>query len=133
MAGEELKNSALERQTFEPGSVLIKEGDVGDEAYLIEEGSVAVFRELAGQRVRIGRVGAGGMIGEMALIDSAPRMASAVAEKRVTVRVVPRRVIESELKRADPLVRAMVTTLVQNVRFLTIKTLTNQALKGGKR
>ena len=96
---------------------------VDDVAYFIEQGSVRVFCMVDGKRFDIGVLKAGSILGEMALIDSAGRMASAEAAEPATLRVIPRKAIEFELRRAEPLVRAMLMTLVHNIRALNARTL----------
>lgn len=122
MSTEELKSSGLDRRQFEAGTVILKEGDHGDEAYVIEAGRVEVFVSPGGNKVVIGFLGPGSVLGEMALIDSAPRMATAIAREKVIARIIPRAVIERELKKSDTFVRAMLVTLVQNVRMLSAQT-----------
>jgi signal transduction histidine kinase len=64
---------------YEPGEVLIQEGDEGDVAYLIWSGRVVVYKgELESPSV-IGYRGAGEIIGEMALLENRPRSATVVA------------------------------------------------------
>jgi len=122
MSTDELRSSGLDRRQFEPGTVILKEGDHGDEAYVIESGRVEVYCSPGGSKVVIGKLGPGSVPGEMAMIDSAPRMATAVAIDKVTARVIPRAVIERELRKSDVFVRAMLVTLVQNVRLLSAQT-----------
>src|SRR5688572_11458537 len=69
---------------FEPGQTLFKEGEIGKEMYIVREGSVVLKH---GSRT-LEEVGAGGIIGEMALIDASPRSASAVATTGCSVTAV---------------------------------------------
>jgi CRP-like cAMP-binding protein len=59
-----------------PGAMLIDQGRVGQECYVVLEGQANV---LAGTEV-IATVGPGAMVGEMALVEHRPRNASVVAE-----------------------------------------------------
>ena len=59
----------------EPGHVLFREGDTGDTMFVVIEGAVEVSH---GDQL-IETIEPGGIIGELALIDTAPRSASAIA------------------------------------------------------
>src|SRR5215813_15087858 len=77
---------------FAAGEVIVHENDVGETAYLIEQGQVEVSKELDGQTVHLAYLGAGEIFGEMSMIDEKPRSATVTA---VTETVV------SELRRDD--------------------------------
>lgn len=69
--------------SFPAGQVIFKEGDQGKVMYAVIEGDVDI---VVGGKV-IDTVSAGGIIGEMALIDTAPRSATAIP--RTDCKVVP--------------------------------------------
>jgi CRP-like cAMP-binding protein len=60
----------------EPGAVLIDQGDVGTECFLVLEGEAGV---LAGGQ-HVATLASGSVVGEMALIGHRPRNASVVAQ-----------------------------------------------------
>jgi CRP-like cAMP-binding protein len=60
----------------ETGAVLVDQGRVGQECYVILDGQAGVFAN--GEH--IATVGAGMMVGEMALVEHRPRNATVVAE-----------------------------------------------------
>ena len=57
------------------GDTVFRQGDAGDAAYVVLDGKVEL--RVAGRLVET--VGPGGILGEMALIDQAPRVATATA------------------------------------------------------
>jgi CRP/FNR family transcriptional regulator, cyclic AMP receptor protein len=59
----------------ESGDALFREGELGDTMFVVLDGAVEVIHDA---RV-VETIGAGGIIGELALIDTAPRSASAIA------------------------------------------------------
>jgi CRP/FNR family transcriptional regulator, cyclic AMP receptor protein len=60
---------------FKAGDVIFKEGDTGEEMYVVLEGSVDVY--VHGRVVET--IGTDNFLGEMALIDARPRSATAIA------------------------------------------------------
>lgn len=68
-------------QALPDGAVLFHEGDAADAMFVVLEGEVEVVHD---GRV-IETVGPGGLVGEMALIEQAPRSATAVARGSVRV------------------------------------------------
>jgi CRP/FNR family transcriptional regulator, cyclic AMP receptor protein len=61
---------------YEAGKVVFKEGDAGDAVYVVLDGKV----ELRVNGRLVETVGPGGILGEMALIEQAPRVATATAK-----------------------------------------------------
>ena len=68
-----------ERLAFEKGAVLFKQGDRGDSAFLILEGSVDVVVESANGPVTLAHLGQNAFVGEMSLLCDTPRTAAVVA------------------------------------------------------
>ena len=65
---------------FPKDTVILKEGDLGDEAYVIVEGKVEIRLDQFGKNPKILATRTrGDVIGELALFDDKPHMASVVA------------------------------------------------------
>ncbi len=62
------------------GEIVFREGDFGDEMYLVRSGRVEIHQELGESPALIERVEPGGYFGEIAIIDDLPRTATATAE-----------------------------------------------------
>ena len=75
-------SDALETRFFEPGQVIIKEGEVGENFYLIEYGECEVTKE--GEGI-VNRLKGGDYFGEIALINDLPRQATVTAVKATKV------------------------------------------------
>ena len=101
---------------FAKGTEIFREGSMGRRAYLVDEGRVELDQLVNGKRVPFLRIGPGGIFGEMAVIDGAPRSATATAIDNTMVVVVSSRVFEGKLKRADPFLRALVKLFIANLR-----------------
>ncbi|HEX3769965.1 MAG TPA: serine/threonine-protein kinase [Polyangiaceae bacterium] len=78
----------LPRKTFEPGTVIMREGDIGDAAYMIISGKCRAYRDVGDQQETLGFMGTGDVFGEMALLLDEPRAASVEAVDQVNVLVL---------------------------------------------
>ena len=72
---------ATDGQMFAAGAVIFSEGAAGDFMYVVQSGEVEITR---GGKV-IDSAAPGGLIGEMALIDTGPRSATAIARTDCTL------------------------------------------------
>ena len=67
---------AAKVESIRPGQAIIKEGETGDDIFIIRSGSMVVERSLGGKPVFLSYVPAGSFVGEMAVIDGSPRSAT---------------------------------------------------------
>jgi CRP-like cAMP-binding protein/HD-like signal output (HDOD) protein len=67
---------------IEDGATLFKQGDDGDAMYLIDQGSLGIYVAMEDdpEPKKIGEIGDGDIVGEMALIKNAPRSATIIAQ-----------------------------------------------------
>ena len=71
---------AIDQRTLAAGDTLFKVGEPGEALYVVRSGEVELFiKDTAGQRIALAIAGPGEMFGELALLDSGPRTATAVA------------------------------------------------------
>jgi tRNA A-37 threonylcarbamoyl transferase component Bud32 len=82
---------------FPAGTLIVREGDVADEAYVIVSGRCEAFRDERGRRVSLRTLGPGDVFGEAALFDAEPRNASIIAVDDVSAIAVTREVLNQEL------------------------------------
>src|SRR5262245_56962626 len=75
---------------YEVGEVIVREHDLGDTAYIIEQGQVEVSKDFDGQQVHLANLGAGDSFGEMSMIDEKPRSATVTAVTATVVREIQR-------------------------------------------
>lgn len=102
---------------YAAGQVLWSEGDPGDALVVLEEGQLRISRFTgAGVEVVLGVEDAPAALGELALLDGAPRDASVIAQRAVVVRLVPRPAFLALLRREPALVEGLLRTLAGMVR-----------------
>lgn len=68
-----------------PGTHLFREGEHATAAYLVESGEVEVYRGSGPRRSVVSRVGAGSVLGDLAMFGNQPYISSAQAVDRVRV------------------------------------------------
>jgi CRP-like cAMP-binding protein len=66
-------------RSFEAGSVIFREGDLGTEMFIIHEGKVEIVRFSGEGPKRLALLEKGDFFGEMAILDEMPRTATATA------------------------------------------------------
>lgn len=77
---------ALEPRALAPGEVLLRQGEAGDELYLVETGELrALIRRPDGTQVEVGRIHPGQPVGEMQLTGGGVRTATVEAVGPATV------------------------------------------------
>ena len=106
----------FDREVFSAGQDIFKYGDIGDCAYLIEEGVVEVFVAKQDGERRIRLIGEGELFGEVSLIDYKPRTASVRAVERAVLVPIPRTLIEGLLEKTDPVLRHLLLIILERFR-----------------
>jgi len=107
----------LPRRTYVAGEVIMTEGERGDSAYLILEGTCQAYRDLDGQKSILSTMSRGDFFGELALVLDEPRSASVEALSRLTVLVLDRSTIEDGFA-VDGWSGALIRALAQRFRQL---------------
>lgn len=107
----------LPTETYEPGALIVREGDTGDTAYMIVSGTCRAFRTVDGEQETLVTMNAGDAFGEMALLLDEPRAASVEAVDAVTVLVLDKRTIDEGFG-VGGWTTAMVRAMAQRFRDL---------------
>ncbi len=87
----------LGQRTFSNGDVIFNEGDGGDEAFMIDSGEVEISLKSGDRVIVLATLGRGQIIGELALIDNQPRMATARAVAKTVLTVIPQEAFRKRL------------------------------------
>jgi len=112
--GSELRKirASLDEVSVPEGKVLVEEGRIGQEFFIIVDGTAKVTRN--GRRVAT--LGAGSHFGELALLDRRPRSASVVSETDMDVLVMSQRQFNSLLESVPTIARKMLSALATRLR-----------------
>jgi EAL domain-containing protein (putative c-di-GMP-specific phosphodiesterase class I)/CRP-like cAMP-binding protein len=121
---------SISPKTVKTGEIIIRQGSPGDSAYIIDKGRVEIsVQSPDGKTQLVGTRGPGTMIGEMALVDDAPRTATIKAIEDCELLEITKEDFSRRLQSADPVVR--MTTQVILTRYRDM--LTHIAIGGKNR
>ncbi len=103
---------SLKERIYEPGAVIVKQGDPGLGFFLIADGRVDVARD--GHKLR--EMGSGEFFGEMALMEERIRTATVTAKERTRCLQLVRWDFRAMLKENPELAVKMLEVVVQRMR-----------------
>jgi CRP-like cAMP-binding protein len=96
------------------GTLIIDQGQLGREAFVVLEGQVTVKR---GGR-KITTLGQGAVVGELSLLDHGPRTATVVCETDCTLFVIDQRHFRLVLEKNPSIAMKLLAKLAGNIRAL---------------
>ena len=106
----------MTRTRFAEGQILFREGDPSDGVFRLSSGTVDVFRELDGEPILLGKVGAGQFIGEMGVVENRPRSATARAATAVEVEILTPTEFLDQIANSPRIARELIRRLSQRLR-----------------
>ena len=107
---------AFDRAFFNTNETVFSLGDLGDCAFVIEEGCVEILSGLAPDQKRIALLTEGAIFGEIALLDRQPRSASVRDLVPTRLIRIDRMHVDEMLTRSDPVVQYLVRLLLVRIR-----------------
>ena len=110
------------KKRFSKGEALIREGERGECAYIVDSGNVEILVQRGGQLIQIGTRGPGSLIGEMAMIDDKPRTATVRALDDCTVLEITRDDFAHRVESADPVIKMVIRVITSRYRDMIART-----------
>ena len=101
-------------RVLKAGTVIMEQGRVGLEAYVILEGTATIKRNSK----KIGAASVGSVIGELSLLDKGPRTATVIAETDVRLLVVTDRALKGAIQNIPAISTKLLKGLATRVREL---------------
>lgn len=114
-----MDNSALGR-VYEDGEVIVRQGEVGECMYALEEGRLEVLAHHEGRgEVRIGVLEKGAIFGEMAIVEHEVRSATVQALGAARVLTIDRKNFLRRVHEDPSLALNVIRIMSQRIRRLT--------------
>jgi MFS superfamily sulfate permease-like transporter/CRP-like cAMP-binding protein len=105
----------LVRRVFQPSQFVFREGDSGDDLYVIAQGTASVRREEGPRSTRLITFGEGTVFGEMAVLDARPRSASVQADGPLVCYVMARASFDTVVVHHPEVALKLLTSLAQEL------------------
>ncbi len=124
LSDEELQQlmDMAEPVTLQAGEILIKQGELGDSAYVVINGEFEVQKQSGQSLIKIDVRNPGDVVGEMALLSRGPRNATLIAKTEGEVLRIPQeafeKLISSSTTAAMAVLHWVMTRLTQNESLL---------------
>ena len=110
------------------GTCIVSEGEPGEAAFVVVQGTCVVYKQVRGERRELRRLEPGGVFGEAAIFSPGPRTASVDAVTDVVLGVVTREIIEAGLG-LDSALGVFVTALGERFRDLDARSTAGDAAR----
>ena len=111
-------NGALGR-VYEPGEVIVRQGDVGDCMYVIQDGEVDILVEEDGAEALLRVAGRNEILGEMAIFEHQPRSATVRARGQARILTLDKRNFLRRINEDPSLAFQIVEIMSRRVRELS--------------
>jgi CRP/FNR family transcriptional regulator, cyclic AMP receptor protein len=120
LAGLETVGRAVRTRRFRRGEVIFHQGDPGDALFIVMSGAIKIsLPSDMGDEAILATLRSGDVFGELALLDGAPRSASATALEATETLVLPRQQFRA-LIATEPAVRdSLLASIAAELRRLT--------------
>ena len=106
----------LGRIELSAGQFVVREGEIGNAAYIIEEGRCEVLKRARGGIERVREMGPGSVFGETAILSPGPRTATVRTLERTVLVEVTKDVLDREVAAMKSWMRAFILTLARRFR-----------------
>ncbi len=105
-------------KTFQPGEDIVRQGDVGDCMYVIQQGESEVLKEVDGKQVRVDTMKAGDLFGEIAIVEHTTRSSTVRAITEVHVMTIDRKTFLRRVQEDPSLAINVLKVMAHRVRVL---------------
>ena len=103
-------------KTFRKGEIICKEGDIGDEMYIIHSGKISITKMSRDLETTLAVLTDGEFFGEMAIIDNQPRSATAKAMDDSKVSVLSAEIFETQISTNPKLIMRILRKMSNRLR-----------------
>jgi signal transduction histidine kinase/predicted CoA-binding protein len=112
--------AVVQEEFYLMNEIIFTEGDTADKAYVIMEGEIDILKHSGGQTVLLATRKTGDVIGEMSLLDQAPRFASGSARTDCKLLAISHENLDHLLDTSPSAARVLLSTITNRLRTTEI-------------
>lgn len=101
--------------TIRANTTLFEEGEIGDKMYIIQSGAMKITKMIDGHTHTLAELGKGEFFGEMAIVSSTPRTATATAIDNVEILVFDRQGFEAMIEKNVKIAMSVIDKLCRRL------------------
>lgn len=113
---------------MEENELLFMEGEPGNEMYILKSGTLSILKREGSQMVSLAKMGPGSVIGEMSLLDNAPRSATVRSLETCELVSIDQKLLAATYKKLPSWLTSLIKILVQRLRNTNIRKHQNDIL-----
>lgn len=103
-------------KVFPPGTIICREGESGNEMYVIQAGKVKITKRVQDQEKVLATLGPGDFFGEMSILNNKPRSATAEVVEEAKVLVVEPKMFERMIRGNIEIAVRIIKTLAKRLQ-----------------
>jgi CRP-like cAMP-binding protein len=119
-----------QRLTYKPGQSLVRQGDLGDAAYILVDGVAEVVLERGGEDMVLTELGKNAIVGEIAILCDVPRTATVRAKTPLTTLRITKEVFFRLVRDFPEIGVEVMRTLAQRLEHTTQQLTAARAANG---
>src|SRR5215217_6867222 len=100
---------------YQAGEVLFREGEPGDQMFVIQAGAVRISKTMSGEPKVLAVLGPGEFLGEMAILNGKPRTATATVIEATRCLVIEAKTLESMVARNAEIALRLIKKLAKRL------------------
>jgi CRP-like cAMP-binding protein len=100
---------------YPPGEVLFREGEPGDTMFVIQSGAARITKSVGGEEKLLAVLGPGEFLGEMAILNSKPRTATATAVEPLRCLLVEKKTLEAMVAKSTEISLRLIKKLASRL------------------
>ncbi|NCC20828.1 MAG: cyclic nucleotide-binding domain-containing protein [Alphaproteobacteria bacterium] len=107
--------STAKTRTFRDGEVIVRQGQLGDCAYVVKTGAVIVYRESNSGDLPLATLGQGEIFGEMALLRFDTYTLSVKSDGDSVLYILPPSLVNDQIRQTPPMIRQILSALLDRM------------------